>query len=488
MLNTSLITPEMNNVLCDLERINYMLMVANKQYRACQSDNVSEQTRRYFDKKLDFLSEYYNGLVGEIKKYYSNKRYEDSKFINERTEQFRDVFLRQYPECEGKFEDKFDVFGNSKYFPFQEDFYKFSLGQPTLKDESVYYAYINFVSSKLVSVQYDNFFELLNGITEQINEYGVKPVWGQQLSKNLKEVPAWVISNINDIANDKKLEVKSNLRKLAMQNLNLKKMVKKNGSDPISVAKYKESERKIFDLENEISLNNDIIAGSNNPAHRADCLNSAWRFRDTGLLSIVDNISKCVNNVPKHILKIDEERTKLIVTVGEANDIVKYAKYQLDTLGPTLVLAKASNIPVSFQLKDYEYSKNAIMFIDSMYKSNITRNVELNEQLKNNKLKPKQIKEIKSELDKINDCISSYDIAKFVTPYGVVKYNNGQLINTLNNQPISISKLDNYRCVNGTTMEKLDRDGVVIERGQVKNIEKLLKDVYARYRNSCKEM
>lgn len=488
MLNTSLITPEMNSELCNLERINYMLMVANKQYRACQSDNVSEQTRRYFDKKLHFLSEYYNELVCDIRQNYTNKRFVDSRFINEKTEQFRKIFLQQYPECEEDIENKFDNYGNSKYIPFQEDFYKFSLGQPTLKDESVYYAYINFVSAKLINVQYDNFFELLNGIAEQINEYGVKPVWGQQLSENLKEVPAWAISNINDIANDKKLEVKSDLRKTAMKSLNLKKMLKTHGGDPIIVAKYKESERKVFDLEKEISLNNNIISGSNNPAYRADCLNSAWRFRDTGLLSIVDNISKCVNNVPKHILKLDEERTKLIVTVGELNDIVEYSKDQLDTLEPTLVLAKASNIPISFKLKDYEYSKNAIMFIDTMYKSNMSRTIELNEQLKNGKLKPKQVKEINSELDKINDCISSYDIAKFVTPYGIVKYNNGQLINTLNNQPISIAKLDNYRCVNGTTLEKLDRDGVVVERGQVKNMEKLLKDVYARYRNSGREM
>lgn len=488
MLNTSLITSEMNNKLCELERVNYMLMVTNKQYRACQSDNVSEQTRRYFDKKLDFLSEYYNTLINEIRKEYSNKRFKDTQLINEKTEKFRNLFLQKYPECGSKFEDKFDKYGNSTYLPFQEDFYKFCSGEPTLRDDMLFYAYTNFVASRLLEVQYDDFFELLNGISEQINEYGVRPIWGQQLSENLKEVPAWAVANINDIANGKRLEIKNDLRKVAMQNLNLKKMVKKNVSDPVSIAKYNELVNKVNELESKIVLNDKIIASSNNPACRADCLTYGWRFRDTGLLSIIDNISKFVNNVPSDILNIDEERTKMIVTNGEINDIVEYAKNQLETLEPTLVLAKVSNQPLYFKLKDYEYSKQAIMFIDTMHKYNSARTMELNEQLKNGKLKPKQVKEINSELDKINDCISSYDIANFTTPYGVVKYVNGQLINTLNNTPINISKLDTYRCVEGKTMERLDRDGIIVESTSVKNMEKLLVNVYDRYKDTGRGM
>lgn len=488
MLNTSLITSEMNDELCELERVNYMLMVTNKQYRACQNEGVSDRARKYFDEKLQFLSEYYDTLVNEIRKEYSNRRFEDTQLINEKTEKFRNLFLQEYPECGGKFEDKFDKYGNSTYLPFQEDFYKFCSGEPTLRNDMLFYAYTNFVSSKLIEAQYDNFFELLNGIVEQINEYGVRPIWGQQLSENLKEVPAWAVANINDIANGKRLETKNDLRKVAMQNLNLKKMVKKNGSDPVSIAKYKELVHKVNELESEIVLNDKIIASSNNPACRADCLTYGWRFRDTGLLSIIDNITKFVNNVPRDILNIDEERTKMIVTNREINDIVEYAKNQLETLEPTLVLAKVSNQPISFKLKDYEYSKNAIMFIDTMHKYNSARTMELNEQLKNGKLKPKQVKQINSELDKINDCISSYDIAKFTTPYGVVKYVNGQLINTLNNTPISISKLDTYRCVEGKTMERLDRDGVIVESTSVKNMEKLLVNVYDRYKNAGRGM
>ena len=488
MLNTSLITSEMNNELCELERVNYMLMVTNKQYRACQNEGVSDRVGKYFDEKLQFLSEYYNTLINEIKKEYSNRRFEDTQLINEKTEKFRNLFLQEYPECGGKFEDKFDKYGNSTYLPFQEDFYKFCSGEPTLRDDMLFYAYTKFVSSRLLEVQYDDFFELLNGIVEQINEYGVRPIWGQQLSENLKEVPAWAVANINDIANGKRLETKNDLRKVAMQNLNLKKIVKKNVSDPVSIAKYNELINKVNELESKIVLNDKIIASSNNPACRADCLTYGWRFRDTGLLSIIDNISKFVNNVPSDILNIDEERTKMIVTNGEINDIVEYAKNQLETLEPTLVLAKVSNQPLYFKLKDYEYSKQAIMFIDSMHKYNSARTMELNEQLKNGKLKPKQVKEINSELDKINDCISSYDIANFTTPYGVVKYVNGQLINTLNNTPINISKLDTYRCVEGKTMERLDRDGIIVESTSVKNMEKLLVNVYDRYKDTGRGM
>lgn len=488
MLNTSLITSEMNNELCELERVNYMLMVTNKQYRACQNEGVSDRVGKYFDEKLQFLSEYYNTLINEIRKEYSNRRFEDTQLINEKTEKFRNLFLQEYPECGGKFEDKFDKYGNSTYLPFQEDFYKFSSGEPTLRNDMLFYAYTNFVASRLLEVQYDDFFELLNGIVEQINEYGVRPIWGQQLSENLKEVPAWAVANINDIANGKRLEIKNDLRKVAMQNLNLKKMVKKNVSDPVSIAKYNELVNKVNELESKIVLNDKIIASSNNPACRADCLTYGWRFRDTGLLSIIDNISKFVNNVPSDILNIDEERTKMIVTNGEINDIVEYAKNQLETLEPTLVLAKVSNQPLYFKLKDYEYSKQAIMFIDSMHKYNSARTMELNEQLKNGKLKPKQVKEINSELDKINDCISSYDIANFTTPYGVVKYVNGQLINTLNNTPIKISKLDTYRCVEGKTMERLDRDGIIVESTSVKNMEKLLVNVYDRYKDTGRGM
>lgn len=488
MLNTSLITSEMNNELCELERVNYMLMVTNKQYRACQNEGVSDRVGKYFDEKLQFLSEYYNTLINEIRKEYSNRRFEDTQLINEKTEKFRNLFLQEYPECGGKFEDKFDKYGNSTYLPFQEDFYKFCSGEPTLRDDMLFYAYTNFVASRLLEVQYDDFFELLNGIAEQINEYGVRPIWGQQLSENLKEVPAWAVANINDIANGKRLEIKNDLRKVAMQNLNLKKIVKKNVSDPVSIAKYKELVNKVNELESKIVLNDKIIASSNNPACRADCLTYGWRFRDTGLLSIIDNISKFVNNVPSDILNIDEERTKMIVTNGEINDIVEYAKNQLETLEPTLVLAKVSNQPVYFKLKDYEYSKKAIMFIDTMHKYNSARTMELNEQLKNGKLKPKQVKEINSELDKINDCISSYDIANFTTPYGVVKYVNGQLINTLNNTPINISKLDTYRCVEGKTMERLDRDGIIVESTSVKNMEKLLVNVYDRYKDTGRGM
>ena len=488
MLNTSLITSEMNNELCELERVNYMLMVTNKQYRACQNEGVSDRAGKYFDEKLQFLSEYYNTLINEIKKEYSNRRFEDTQLINEKTEKFRNLFLQEYPECGGKFEDKFDKYGNSTYLPFQEDFYKFCSGEPTLRNDMLFYAYTNFVASRLLEVQYDDFFELLNGIVEQINEYGVRPIWGQQLSENLKEVPAWAVANINDIANGKRLAIKNDLRKVAMQNLNLKKMVKKNVSDPVSIAKYKELVNKVNELESKIVLNDKIIASSNNPACRADCLTFGWRFRDTGLLSIIDNISKFVNNVPSDILNIDEERTKMIVTNGEINDIVEYAKNQLETLEPTLVLAKVSNQPLYFKLKDYEYSKQAIMFIDSMHKYNSARTMELNEQLKNGKLKPKQVKEINSELDKINDCISSYDIANFTTPYGVVKYVNGLLINTLNNTPINISKLDTYRCVEGKTMERLDRDGIIVESTSVKNMEKLLVNVYDRYKDTGRGM
>lgn len=488
MLNTSLITSEMNNELCELERVNYMLMVTNKQYRACQNEGVSDRVGKYFDEKLQFLSEYYNTLINEIRKKYSNRRLKDTQLINEKTEKFRNLFLQEYPECGGKFEDKFDKYGNSTYLPFQEDFYKFSSGEPTLRNDMLFYAYTNFVASRLLEVQYDDFFELLNGIAEQINEYGVRPIWGQQLSENLKEVPAWAVANINDIANGKRLETKNDLRKVAMQNLNLKKMVKKNVSDPVSIAKYNELVNKVNELESKIVLNDKIIASSNNPACRADCLTYGWRFRDTGLLSIIDNISKFVNNVPSDILNIDEERTKMIVTNGEINDIVEYAKNQLETLEPTLVLAKVSNQPLYFKLKDYEYSKQAIMFIDSMHKYNSARTMELNEQLKNGKLKPKQVKEINSELDKINDCISSYDIANFTTPYGVVKYVNGQLINTLNNTPINISKLDAYRCVEGKTMERLDRDGIIVESTSVKNMEKLLVNVYDRYKDTGRGM
>lgn len=488
MLNTSLITSEMNNELCELERVNYMLMVTNKQYRACQNEGVSDRAGKYFDEKLQFLSEYYNTLINEIRKKYSNRRLKDTQLINEKTEKFRNLFLQEYPECGGKFEDKFDKYGNSTYLPFQEDFYKFCSGEPTLRDDMLFYEYTNFVASRLLEVQYDDFFELLNGIVEQINEYGVRPIWGQQLSENLKEVPAWAVANINDIANGKRLEIKNDLRKVAMQNLNLKKMVKKNVSDPVSIAKYNELVNKVNELESKIVLNDKIIASSNNPACRADCLTYGWRFRDTGLLSIIDNISKFVNNVPSDILNIDEERTKMIVTNGEINDIVEYAKNQLETLEPTLVLAKVSNQPLYFKLKDYEYSKQAIMFIDSMHKYNSARTMELNEQLKNGKLKPKQVKEINSELDKINDCISSYDIANFTTPYGVVKYVNGQLINTLNNTPINISKLDAYRCVEGKTMERLDRDGIIVESTSVKNMEKLLVNVYDRYKDTGRGM
>ena len=488
MLNTSLITSEMNNELCELERVNYMLMVTNKQYRACQNEGVSDRVGKYFNEKLQFLSEYYNTLINEIKKEYSNRRFEDTQLINEKTEKFRNLFLQEYPECGGKFEDKFDKYGNSTYLPFQEDFYKFCSGEPTLRDDMLFYEYTKFVASRLLEVQYDDFFELLNGIAEQINEYGVRPIWGQQLSENLKEVPAWAVANINDIANGKRLAIKNDLRKVAMQNLNLKKMVKKNVSDPVSIAKYKELVNKVNELESKIVLNDKIIASSNNPACRADCLTFGWRFRDTGLLSIIDNISKFVNNVPSDILNIDEERTKMIVTNGEINDIVEYAKNQLETLEPTLVLAKVSNQPLYFKLKDYEYSKQAIMFIDSMHKYNSARTMELNEQLKNGKLKPKQVKEINSELDKINDCISSYDIANFTTPYGVVKYVNGQLINTLNNTPINISKLDTYRCVEGKTMERLDRDGIIVESTSVKNMEKLLVNVYDRYKDTGRGM
>ncbi|MCI5714201.1 MAG: hypothetical protein MR288_01075, partial [Firmicutes bacterium] len=386
MLNTSLITSEMNNELCELERVNYMLMVTNKQYRACQNEGVSDRVGKYFDEKLQFLSEYYNTLINEIRKKYSNRRLKDTQLINEKTEKFRNLFLQEYPECGGKFEDKFDKYGNSTYLPFQEDFYKFSSGEPTLRNDMLFYAYTNFVASRLLEVQYDDFFELLNGIAEQINEYGVRPIWGQQLSENLKEVPAWAVANINDIANGKRLETKNDLRKVAMQNLNLKKMVKKNVSDPVSIAKYNELVNKVNELESKIVLNDKIIASSNNPACRADCLTYGWRFRDTGLLSIIDNISKFVNNVPRDILNIDEERTKMIVTNGEINDIVEYAKNQLETLEPTLVLAKVSNQPLYFKLKDYEYSKQAIMFIDSMHKYNSARTMELNEQLKNGKL------------------------------------------------------------------------------------------------------
>lgn len=488
MLNTSLITSEMNNELCELERVNYMLMVTNKQYRACQNEGVSDRAGKYFDEKLQFLSEYYNTLINEIRKKYSNRRLKDTQLINEKTEKFRNLFLQEYPECGGKFEDKFDKYGNSTYLPFQEDFYKFCSGEPTLRDDMLFYEYTNFVASRLLEVQYDDFFELLNGIVEQINEYGVRPIWGQQLSENLKEVPAWAVANINDIANGKRLEIKNDLRKVAMQNLNLKKMVKKNVSDPVSIAKYNELVNKVNELESKIVLNDKIIASSNNPACRADCLTYGWRFRDTGLLSIIDNISKFVNNVPSDILNIDEERTKMIVTNGEINDIVEYAKNQLETLEPTLVLAKVSNQPLYFKLKDYEYSKKAIMFIDTMHKYNSARTMELNEQLKNGKLKPKQVKEINSELDKINDCISSYDIANFTTPYGVVKYVNGQLINTLNNTPINISKLDTYRCVEGKTMERLDRDGIIVESTSVKNMEKLLVNVYDRYKDTGRGM
>ena len=55
MLNTSLITSEMNNKLCELERVNQMLMVTNKQYRACQNEGVSDRVGKYFDEKLQLL-------------------------------------------------------------------------------------------------------------------------------------------------------------------------------------------------------------------------------------------------------------------------------------------------------------------------------------------------------------------------------------------------------------------------------------------------
>ena len=143
MLNTSLITSEMNNELCELERVNYMLMVTNKQYRACQNDGVSDRTRNYFDEKLQFLSEYYDTLVNKIRKEYSKRRIEDTQLINEQTEKFRNLFLQEYPECGSKFEDKFDKYGNSTYLPFQEDFYKFCSGEPTLRDDMLFYAYTN---------------------------------------------------------------------------------------------------------------------------------------------------------------------------------------------------------------------------------------------------------------------------------------------------------------------------------------------------------
>ena len=477
MLNTSLITPEMNMVLCDLERINCMLMATNKQYRESQNKGLSEQTIKYFDNKLQFLSEYYNKLLEDISDHFLSVYYKDKNLVEERKETFKQLFAQEYSECKNGFDYYFNKYGDCNYRPFLEDFNNFALGKNTVKSHSFYNNYLKYASSQLINVHYENFIKLYNGNKSQNNEYGAKTTWGN-LDKELREVPVWAVFDINKVASNKQIEYKTQLRKMAIKSVNLKKKIKSDETDVASLLQYNNLANQVRVLEKRITNANNVVLSSNNVAGRADCINSKWRYKDAGLISVVDNIAKFVVNVPKDILKLNNVRSKLIVMSEELDDIINLSKNDIEMLRETLVLAKANNKPLEYKLQNYEFSKKAISRIDEMYKENSKKILELNAKLQNSKLKQTQIESIKSELNMINDCMNSYDNVNFSTPFGIVKYSKGQLVNTVTNISTPINKIYYYRCINGKMLEKLNVDGKVIQKVQVNDMEKMLSTLY----------
>lgn len=472
MLRNSLLTEEMNDALCEIERVTYMLMVANKQYRASVDSNLLDNTQHYFERKLDFLRDYNRELCEEIRTHYSQLRLIDERKCAEKKDQFQKMFLAKYPECKDNYNQLFNM-GTCLYKPFNDEFVSSTEGT-NVGLKPIFVAYANNIAYSLIEHQYKAFFDLFDDISNQVTEYGAKHFVEPRLSDSTRTVPSWAIMEINDYVIANKREVSSTLRKEGVKMVSLEKKLAKDPSNNALAKQYYETRTRYNNAEYLSQLVTDLSDSIKNPASRSFCLNSGWRFRDAGLLSIVDNISRFVNNVPKDILNLDEKREEMLINQSEVTDILDSSKYILETLEASLVLGEASHNPLVFGLKDYEYSKTALDYMYQTDLSNMRDRADLVKQIESGKLTPKQKEENEEIIRQIDICRSAYSSAIFHTPYGEVKYQNGKLYNMTTHQVMPIAKLDEFRYNGKKYFVKFDRDGAMLGVVKYSDVESVI--------------
>ena len=225
MLRNSLLTEEMNYALCEIERVTYMLMVANKQYRASVDSNLLDNTQHYFERKLDFLRDYNRELCEEIRTRYSQLRLIDERKCAEKKDQFQEMFLAKYPECKDNYNQLFNM-GTCLYKPFNDELVSFTEGT-NVGFEPIFVAYANNIAYSLIEHQYKAFFDLFDDISNQVTEYGAKHFVEPRLSDSTRTVPSWAIMEINDYVIANKREVSSTLRKEGVKMVSLEKNLPK---------------------------------------------------------------------------------------------------------------------------------------------------------------------------------------------------------------------------------------------------------------------
>ncbi|MBR2468000.1 MAG: hypothetical protein IKB42_03045 [Clostridia bacterium] len=439
------ISNDLNEPLEILEWINCRLMEANYQYREMQAKKregvVDSRTVQYFSDKIDFYKDCRTQLTEQVYATYAQDMLVADKNVAKMKSVLWDEFKKRYPECTKKFDEVF-VHGIGVYKPFMLDFAN-NAKKPIPGFNPLNSAFIAYTMVSMEREKIESFKTLFDGIHSEVGDYGAKPFVYRELDKELVGAPIWAINEIQKAIEKSFPQAKKSILKYTMD---VQKLKTKLARDPQNKDLAREYNKAYDELDNYTRLVEQyekLAYSVQSPQSRIKNATNKGAF--CGMVNRgYEIMSELWLGVPKNIRKYTVKRDRIICHTQEIDDIVDAGKYCINTAEASMALNAYMGKTTEFELFNYEYSKQLIKHMAkneaelSMQERDFKRDLSI-------LIDKEEVREAKQDvLDQIRDVKNGYKTTRFNTPFGVVTYRNGKLVNIYTKEEYPVSKVDEY--------------------------------------------
>lgn len=422
------LSDNMNIDLCSLESATYMLSLANKQYRLSCERNLDRKVIDFFSEKVSVYSEYRENLFNDIhydmlslKTSLFNRMIDDKRILwNE--------FKKAYPESNLNFEDVF--VGNVAVYPEAQK--GIEQGKVKAQYSPLSKAFYEYSLTYIESEQLKNFESLLGDVYNQVNSMGATPFVANGVSERNAVVPGWLIENLDVNAESFYRDLKKQALKLGVEIRALHKLEKSHATDEEIKLQCEALDKKFEEVNSNVLCMEDMFLALDAVAARLDASTKKWKFGEVEG-QLVEKILEFTLGIPRDIKKLTPGKDSIIISKAEAEFIANNALYSDGTIMDGLLLAKYCGINPKLELSELKQSKKVLGFIRG-------KEVQINSEL--SELNKEPVKN-QDKIVKLKNYLNATSVLHFETPFGLVNYNNGELVNLQTNQTYDVNCLLN---------------------------------------------
>lgn len=465
------ITDEQNEVLEILEWINCRLLEANQQMRDSREKRLDKRTIDYFNDKIDFYKECRTNLTEEVYTSYSKDIFLAERNVSKMQSVLWAEFKKRYPECNKKFEEIF-VHGIGIYKPFMIDFAN-NAKKPDPNFKSLNDAFVAYTLVAMEKEQLESFRVLYDGIHSEVGEYGARPLVYRTLDESLVGAPIWAINEIQKSVVNNFPKAKKTIVKYTMDVQKLRTKLSRDPKNKDLAREYNEAYDKLDNYTRLLEQYEKVAYAVQNPVVRIKNATNKGAF--CGMVNRgYEIMSELWLGVPKNIRKYTIKRDRIICHTQEIDDIIDAGKYCLDTAEACMAMNAYMGKTTEFELFNYEYSKS---LIKQLYKNEVENKMQLRdfERDLSLMLDKEEVREAKKDVVfQIKDVLRGYETTRFNTPFGVVAYKKGKLVNIYTNEEYPVSKVDEYMYDGKGLIYKVDENSAILGIKKYKELEQEL--------------